>query len=164
MDVEYFAKEYLGMVLYDKQLMDFIKIDRFRDTLLEGERNSGNTTTMFVHALHTTIFEMFQDVGFVTHNNRYSMDMLEEFKKLYEKLPAWMSPRIETWNKHRIVFENSSSILAGSADCCNWSGINFSIMYVDNWTLIDPEIWDDFESANIPSLFHNRYGKLVRTI
>jgi len=112
---------------YQKKLLETVLDNRFNVFLLS--RQSGKSTTVAAYALWYAIFNADKTIGIVSNKQISAIDILHRITIMYEELPVWLKPGVESFGKMGIEFDNGTRILvsATSADAFRGRTINMLV-------------------------------------
>ncbi len=159
-DVKYFAKKYYTIVHAVKGEM-LIKLYGYQERLLDcfqnnkavilcSPRQAGKTTCTCIYLLWYAIFNKSKEIAILANKQSTAVDILEDIKKGYEMLPAWMKPGISVYNKLDIVFENGTKIFASATSEDSLRGHSCSKIFLDEFAHINSGVTDKFWPSTLP--------------
>jgi hypothetical protein len=159
-DVKYFAKNYYTIVHAIKGEM-VIKLYEYQERLLDcfqnnkavvlcSPRQAGKTTCTCIYLLWYALFNSKKEIAILANKQNTAVDILDDIKKGYEMLPAWMKPGIAVYNKLDIVFENGTKIFAAATSEDSLRGHSCSKIFLDEFAHITSNITDKFWPSTLP--------------
>lgn len=102
------------------ELLDIINFalcppDRKGTLVVDGERQTGKTTSLLIAALYMITFRNNQTVHIHTINNGYSKVLIGSLFQMYKELPEWMRGKVTQDNVQSKRFENGCRVTASSS-------------------------------------------------
>jgi len=163
-DPVYFIKHYVKIVHPTKGTVPFElfpyqekMIEAFHDeqyTIVLSARQTGKSTVSAAFLLWYAIFNFDKTVLIASRANDHAMEMIERIRFAYEHLPFWIKPgvRDDGWNKHTIGFDNGSRIMSTATSENAGRGFSISLLYLDEFAFVAPNIQDQFWTSISPTL------------
>jgi hypothetical protein len=162
-DVNYFAEKYIKELFPDKiyQLRDYQKglLKRYQNNRLNvvlSARQSGLTFCSSIYLLWSALFKSEQKIVICSQNMFNSESILNDIKHMYERLPSWLKPGVNVYNKFDISFENNSRIEVLAINEHSLRGKNVTLLYCDNAGYVDETAMRKFWAAFSPKLSTSR--------
>ena len=162
-DIEYFCKTYMKIVSVDEgviplEVYDFQKdimksVVHNRFSICKMPRQSGKTTTMVAVILWFVLFNESFNCAILANKASTAREILSRLQMAYEWLPYWLQQGLVEWNKGSLELENGSKILASSTSASSIRGGSFSLVYLDEFAFVQPELQEEFLHLFI-LLFH----------
>jgi hypothetical protein len=109
-----------------------------------------NTTTSCIYLLWYAIFNSKKEIAILANKQSIAIDILDDIKKGYEMLPAWMKPGIVTYNNKDIVFENGTKIFASATTENSLRGHSCSVIFLDEFSHIHANVTEKFWPSTLP--------------
>jgi len=124
---------------------------------------SHNSTVSAAFLLWYGIFNFDKTVLIASRANDHAMEMIERIRFAYEHLPFWLKPgvRDDGWNKHTLGFDNGTRIMSTATAGNSGRGYSISLLYLDEFAFVAPNIQDEFWTSISPTLATG--GKCVMT-
>lgn len=163
-DPVYFIKKYvkiqhpkLGSIPfelygYQERLVLSYKDNRFNIVL--SARQTGKSATSAAFLLWYSIFNKNKTVLIASNKNANAMEMIHRIRFAYEELPLWLKPGVteDGWNKHSVAFENGTRIISTATSEDSGRGLAISLLYLDEFAFVKPNIQDEFWTSILPTL------------
>ncbi len=113
---------------------------------------SHNTTAVSMYLIWYSMFSSHKTVAILANKDDTAKSILEDIKTAYENLPNWIKLGVTEYNAHTIAFENGSKIFCRgtSKDAC--AGESVSFLYLDEFSLLPPNLAEEFYRANYPTI------------
>ena len=172
-DVEYFCAKYMKIVhidegvipleLYDfqKEIIKSVVSNRF--SICKMPRQSGKTTTMAAVILWFCLFNESFNCAILANKASTAREILSRIQMAYEWLPPFLQQGIVEWNKGNIELENGSKILAASTSASAIRGGSFSLVYLDEFAFVPPEMQEEFFASVYPTISSGRTSRVMIT-
>lgn len=138
--------------LYDYQehmIENYIEFDRIISML---PRQSGKTISTAAFLLWWAIFKPNQSILIAAHRGRQAAEIMNRIKSMYLDLPFWLKPGLSVNNVMTLTFENGSTIEAETTTANTGRGRSLSILYLDEFAFVNPNIQREFWAAIQPTL------------
>ena len=115
---------------------------------------SHNSTVSAAFLLWYATFNFDKTVLIASRANDHAMEMIERIRFAYENLPFWLKPgvRDDGWNKHTLGFDNGSRIMSTATAGNSGRGFSISLLYLDEFAFVAPNIQDEFWTSISPTL------------
>jgi hypothetical protein len=100
------------------------------------------------------MFNFNKTVLVASRANDHAMEMIQRIRTAYERLPFWLKPGVneDGWNKHTLGFDNGSRILSAATSENAGRGFSISLLYLDEFAFVAPNIQDEFWTSITPTL------------
>jgi len=170
-DPFYFIENYVYIVsesgnkkflLYDFQKEIINNFINHRANITLVSRQLGKSTCSMAYILWLAIFNSTQTILILSNVQEGAIEILDRIKYSYELLPNWLKPGVEYYNKKSVGFDNKSRILARATTKNSARGLSLSLVYCDEFAVIDPKIQREFFAAVWPTLSSSK-GKCIIT-
>lgn len=170
-DFFYFCENYAhilsldgGLVLfkmrpYQKKLIKLIQHNRF--VIGKIPRQYGKSIAVLTFFVWCLLFQDNFRIGILANDDDVAMKLLQDLQLIYEELPFWMQQGARVWNKHEIVLENNSTIIARATTPKSGRSRQFHIVLLDEFAWVERNIQDGFYSAVYPTLTSSEQTKMV---
>jgi hypothetical protein len=148
------------------------------NVIVKSPRQTGKSTTASAFLLWFAIFHDNKHILIVSNRNAGSMEMITRIEFMYEHLPHWLKPSIDSehWNMHSKWFSNGSKIDSEATTTQSGRGLAISLLFGDEFGHVDPNVAELFWTAISPTLAtggkaliastpngdHNLYAQLWR--
>ena len=161
-DINYFCKEYMKIVSVDEgvvplelypfqhEIMQSVISNRF--SICKMPRQSGKTTTMVAVILWFVLFNESFNCAILANKAGTAREILGRLQMAYEWLPYWLQQGIVEWNKGSMELENGSKIMASSTSSSAIRGGSFSLVYLDEFAFVPPEMQEEFFASVYPTI------------
>jgi hypothetical protein len=129
-----------------------LQVDNSDHLFLCGETliPTHNTTCTCIYLLWYALFNSKKEIAILANKQNTAVDILDDIKKGYEMLPAWMKPGIQVYNKLDIIFENGTKIFAAATSEDSLRGHSCSKIFLDEFAHITSNITDKFWPSTLP--------------
>ena len=163
-DPVYFIRTYVkiqhptkGVVpfeLYDYQEDMIRAYHKEQYTVVLSARQTGKSTVAAAFVLWYAMFQFDRTVLVASRANDHAMEMVQRIRFAYENLPHWIKPGVldDGWNKHNIGFDNGSRIISQATSENTGRGYSISLLYLDEFAFVPPNIQDEFWTSIAPTL------------
>ena len=160
----YFIETYVKIVhptkgavnfeLYDYQRELITMYWENRDNIILSARQTGKSTTASAYLLWYAIFNFDKTVLIASNKEKGAKEMIARIRYAYEHLPMWLKPGVvdDGWNKHSVGFDNGSRIESTATSEDSGRGMSISLLYLDEFAFVAPNIAEEFWSAIAPTL------------
>lgn len=115
---------------------------------------SHNSTTSCIYLLWYGIFHFDKYILIASNKNTNAMEMIDRIKFIYERLPHWLKPGLESdgYNKHSIGFDNGSKIESQATTENTGRGMSISLLFLDEFAFVRDTIQQEFWTSVAPTL------------
>lgn len=129
-----------------------LQVDNKEHLFLAGKTlvPTHNTTCSCIYLLWYAIFNSKKEIAILANKQKTAVDILDDIKKGYEMLPAWMKPGIITYNNLDIVFENGTKIFASATSEDSLRGHSCSKIFLDEFAFIQQNVATKFWASTLP--------------
>tara|TARA_B100000700_G_scaffold152450_1_gene169221 strand:+ start:3169 stop:4824 length:1656 start_codon:yes stop_codon:yes gene_type:complete len=172
-DIDYFCRTYMKIVnidegivpldLYDFQLDIMKSVIQNRFSICKMPRQSGKTTTMVAVILWFVLFNESFNCAILANKASTAREILGRLQMAYEWLPHWLQQGIVEWNKGSLELENGSKILASSTSSSAIRGGSFSLVYLDEFAFVPPELQEEFFASVYPTISSGATSRVMIT-
>ena len=172
-DIEYFCKTYMKIVSVDEgvvpiEVYDFQKdimqsVIENRFSICKMPRQSGKTTTMVAVILWFVLFNESFNCAILANKASTAREILSRLQMAYEWLPYWLQQGLVEWNKGSLELENGSKILASSTSASSIRGGSFSLVYLDEFAFVQPELQEEFFASVYPTISSGSTSRVMIT-
>lgn len=161
-DIFYFAEKYYKIIhpvrgeeiiqLYDYQKELLSNFINYRHNIVLAGRQLGKTTCAAIYLLWFSIFNSTKNIAILANKQSTAISIIDDIKKGYEGLPAWLKPGVKKYDQLEIKFENESRIFARATGPDAIRGESVSLLFLDEFAFVPENIAEDFWVANYPTL------------
>ena len=172
-DIQYFCKTYMKIVnidegivpldLYPFQFDIMQSVIQNRFSICKMPRQSGKTTTMVAVILWFVLFNESFNCAILANKASTAREILGRLQMAYEWLPPWLQQGIVEWNKGSLELENGSKILASSTSSSAIRGGSFSLVYLDEFAFVPPELQEEFFASVYPTISSGSTSRVMIT-
>ena len=154
----------LGQLLYDPydyqiDLIDTYHTNRFCVNLLG--RQLGKTVTAAGYLLWFAMFNPDSTILIAAHKFAGALEIMQKIRYAYELCPDFIRAGVTSYNKSSIEFDNGSRIMSQATTGTTGRGLGISLLYVDEFAFVPPNIAKEFWTSISPTL--STGGKCIIT-
>ena len=170
-DPIYFIEKYVKVIHVDRGLVPFILYPYQREMILAYKdnrkvltmlfRQAGKTTTTAAFICWYILFNDEKTVAVLANKAATAREILQRTETAYEHLPKWMQSGIVTWNKGSLELENGSRVIASATSSSGIRGFSISLLYLDEFSHLEPNIAEEFFTAVFPTLSSGKETKIL---
>lgn len=170
-DILYFTTNYVKIITLDEgevlldpyeyqlEALEHIANNRFYIGL--WSRQSGKTTIVANYALWFAIFNENKNIGIVSNKETSAKRILDNIKKMYECLPAWLKPGVTEYSKTFISFDNGTRIIISATTSDAFRGWPMNLVICDEFAFVPENQAEEFWSSNYPTISSSQTSKIV---
>lgn len=147
--------------LYDFQKRFIDIINKNNNILGLVPRQSGKTSAIVGYIVHYAIFNKNKNIGIIADRLQTSRKILKTIKDMFKRLPEWLKPGIEEWNKTTVILANGVKIMADATSENSLVGESISLLVVDEVAKINPNLFQDFMDSVMPTISSSPSAKIV---
>jgi hypothetical protein len=140
--------------LYDYQKMMIESFHNNRNTVCLCARQTGKTSCVAAYLLWKAMFE--DDVTILVAANKQvqALEIMDRIRFSYENLEEynWLRAGVTEYNKGNLGFDNGSRIISRATTNDAGRGLSISLLYLDEFSYVPPNIAEDFWTAMSPTL------------
>lgn len=144
-----------GNLLYDPYDYQIDLINNYHDHRfcinLLG-RQLGKTATAAGYLLWYAMFKPDQTILVAAHKWSGASEIMQRIRYAYEHIPDHIRAGVTGYNKGSIEFENGSRIMAQATTDNTGRGLSISLLYVDEFAFVPPNIAKEFWTSIRPTL------------
>jgi hypothetical protein len=130
--------------------------EEHRFNIVLPARQVGSTAITCGYLLWYAMFHNDKQIFAGAEKNVAAMELMQRMRFAYEELPFWFKSLISVgedgWNKHEISFDNGSRIIARTMSSCAACGITISLLYMDSFAFVKPEMQHEFWTSMLPTI------------
>lgn len=170
-DPSYFISKYIKVVSldtglvpfemysYQKKMIETIHNNRF--VIAKLPRQSGKTTTVASYLLHYILFNQSVNIAILANKQATAREILARLKLSYEYLPLWLQQGVREWNKHSIVLENGSRIIAAATSSSAIRGGSYNCILLDEYAHVPSSVAEEFFSSVYPTITAGQTTRVI---
>ncbi|MCS7316910.1 MAG: terminase family protein [Candidatus Dojkabacteria bacterium] len=161
-NIFYFAEKYYKIIhpirgeeiisLYDYQKELLYNFTHYRHNIVLSGRQLGKTTCAAIYILWFSLFNQSKNIAILANKQSTAISIIDDIKKGYEGLPAWLKLGVKKYDQLEIKFENESRIFARATNPDAIRGESVSLLFLDEFAFVPENIAEDFWVANYPTL------------
>lgn len=172
-DVLYFASNFYTIIhptkgqmiiplfKFQKEMLKAFQENRFN--IILSARQIGKSTCACIFILWFAIFNKDKTIAILANKQNTAKSLIEDIKKAYAELPAWIKPGLEEYNALNITFENGTKIFASATTEDALRGESVSLLFCDEFAFVPQNIAEAFWKSNFPTLSQGGAAILVST-
>ena len=133
----------------------------YRRSVNMVSRQMGKTTVAAGYLLWYAMFN--DDATILITSNKYdgAQDIMHRVRYAYESVPDHIRAGVKTYNKRSLDFDNGSRIFATTTTETTGRGMSLSLIYLDEFAFVEPNIAKEFWTSLSPTL--STGGKCIIT-
>jgi hypothetical protein len=135
---------------YQRRLIDSYHDHRFNVNLLP--RQTGKTTTASGYLLWFAMFVPDSTILIAAHKYTGAQEIMLRIRYAYEMCPDHIRCGVTSYNKQSIEFDNGSRIVAQTTTETTGRGMSISLLYLDEFAFVEPNIATEFWTSISPTL------------
>lgn len=147
------------MYSYQKKMIETIHNNRF--VIAKLPRQSGKTTTVASYLLHYILFNQSVNIAILANKQATAREILARLKLSYEYLPLWLQQGVREWNKHSIVLENGSRIIAAATSSSAIRGGSYNVILLDEYAHVPSSVAEEFFSSVYPTITAGQTTRVI---
>jgi hypothetical protein len=147
--------------LYEFQVDLIRTYHKYRKSVNMVSRQMGKTTVAAGYLLWYAMF--VEDATILVASNKYdgAQEIMHRVRYAYESVPDHIRAGVKTYNKRSIDFDNNSRIVATTTTENTGRGMSLSLVYLDEFAFVEPNIAKEFWTSLSPTL--STGGKCIIT-
>lgn len=147
--------------LYDYQIELLHNYHKYRKSINMLGRQLGKTTVAAGYLLWYAMF--VEDATILIASNKYdgAQEIMHRVRYAYESIPDHIRAGVKSYNKRSIDFDNGSRIVATTTTENTGRGMSLSLVYLDEFAFVEPNIAREFWTSLSPTL--STGGKCIIT-
>jgi hypothetical protein len=135
---------------YQIKLLHSYHAHRFSVNMLG--RQMGKTTTAVGYLLWYAMFVPDSTILIAAHKYTGAQEIMQRLRYAYETCPDNVRAGVTSYNKQSIEFENGSRIVAQTTTETTGRGMSISLLYLDEFAYVEPNIAVEFWTSISPTL------------
>lgn len=124
-------------------------------------RQLGKTTLASGYLLWYAMFKPDSTILIAAHKREGASEIMQKIRYCYEMLPDHIRAGASEYNKQTLTFDNGSRILSQATTPTTGRGLALSLVYLDEFAFVPPQIAREFWTAISPTL--STGGKCIIT-
>jgi len=135
---------------YQEELLTSYHTNRFSVNMLG--RQMGKTTTAVGYLLWYAMFIPDSTILIAAHKYTGAQEIMQRLRYAYETCPDHIRGGVTSYNKQSIEFDNGSRIVAQTTTETTGRGMSISLLYLDEFAYVEPNIAIEFWTSISPTL------------
>jgi hypothetical protein len=135
---------------YQEELLTSYHNNRFSVNMLG--RQMGKTTTAVGYLLWYAMFVPDSTILIAAHKYTGAQEIMQRLRYAYETCPDHIRGGVTSYNKQSIEFDNGSRIVAQTTTETTGRGMSISLLYLDEFAYVEPNIAIEFWTSISPTL------------
>ena len=144
---------------YQKELLTKFMKHRFNVGL--ASRQSGKTTTVVAYALWYAIFNDNKNIGIVSNKEKTAKMIISRFKQMYEALPNWLKPGVESYAKTYVEFDNKTKVVISATSPNAFRGESMNLLILDEFAFVPRGQATEFWASNYPTISASKDSRII---
>jgi hypothetical protein len=167
----YFMENFMYIQHPTKGKVKFIPFDYQRDlcqvynenrySIAMIGRQLGKTTLAAGYLLWFAMFKPDSTILIAAHKREGASEIMQKIRYCYEELPDHIRAGVAEYNKQSLTFDNGSRILSQATTVNTGRGLGLSLVYLDEFAFVPPQIAKEFWTSLSPTL--STGGKCIIT-
>lgn len=169
-DIYYFAENYFTIIGTDlgehiiklfpkqKELLGIFK--DYQRVVALAARQTSKTSTYTIYCLWMILFNLNHKILITADTKEHAIEFLDRIKFAYEKLPSWIKPGAEIWNKTSVEFGNGCWIGVTATTKNAGKGKSINCLIVDEAAAVEPGIMKEFWASITPVISSGKTTKV----
>jgi len=124
-------------------------------------RQLGKTTLAAGYLVWYAMFKPDSTILIAAHKREGASEIMQKIRYCYEMLPNHIRAGVAEYNKQTLTFDNGSRILSQATTPTTGRGLALSLVYLDEFAFVPPQIAREFWTAISPTL--STGGKCIIT-
>ena len=135
---------------YQKRLVDVYHQNRYSIAMLP--RQTGKSTCAAGYLLWYAMFIPDSTILIAAHKYSGAQEIMQRIRFMYETLPNYIRAGVTSYNKGSLEFDNGSRIIAQATTENTGRGLSISLVYLDEFAFVRPNIAREFWTSLSPTL------------
>ena len=144
---------------YQERLIDVYH--GYRNNISMLPRQSGKSQCAAEYLLWYAMFNPDSTVLIAAHVFRGAQEIMSRIRFMYENIPDFIRAGVKAYNRGSIEFDNDSRIVAQATTENTGRGMSISLVYLDEFAFVPPNIASEFWTSLSPTL--STGGKCIIT-
>jgi hypothetical protein len=161
MYIQHTTKGRQKLKLFDFQYDLITNYHNARKSVNMVSRQMGKTTVAAGYLLWFAMFN--EDSTILIASNKYdgAQEIMHRVRYAYESVPDHIRAGVKSYNKRSVDFDNGSRIIATTTTENTGRGMSLSLVYLDEFAFVEPNIAKEFWTSLSPTL--STGGKCIIT-
>ena len=159
--IQHSTKGRQKLELFPFQIELIASYHKYRRSVNMLGRQVGKTTIAAAYLLWYAMFN--EDATILIASNKYdgAQDIMHRLRYAYESIPDHIRAGVKEYNKKSLAFDNNSRIIAHTTTETTGRGMSLSLVYLDEFAFVEPNIAKEFWTSLSPTL--STGGKCIIT-
>ena len=144
---------------YQRELCEVYNNNRYSIAMIG--RQLGKTTLAAGYLLWYAMFKPDSTILVAAHKHDGATEIMQRVRFCYEELPDHIRAGVAEYNKKSLTFDNGSRIISQATTANTGRGLSVSLVYLDEFAFVQPNIAKEFWTAISPTL--STGGKCIIT-
>lgn len=144
---------------YQRDLCEVYNENRYAIAMIG--RQLGKTTLAAGYLLWFAMFKPDSTILIAAHKREGASEIMQKIRYAYEELPDHIRAGVAEYNKQSLTFDNGSRILSQATTVNTGRGLALSLVYLDEFAFVPPQIAKEFWTSLSPTL--STGGKCIIT-
>lgn len=150
--VQHPTKGKLKFKLYEYQERLIGIYHNHRNSISMLPRQSGKSQCAGAYLLWYAMFNPDSTVLIAAHVFRGAQEIMTRIRYMYENMPDFIRAGVKAYNRGSIEFDNDSRIVAQATTENTGRGMSISLVYLDEFSFVQPNIAQEFWASLSPTL------------
>lgn len=150
--IQHPTKGRINYVPYEYQERLIHVYHNYRNSISMVPRQMGKTITAAGYLLWYAMFVPDSTILVAAHKYAGAQEIMHRIRYSYENCPDHIRAGVVSYNKGSIEFENGSRIVSQTTTPTTGRGMSISLLYLDEYSFVAPNIAKEFWSAITPTL------------
>lgn len=150
--VQHPTKGKMKFALYDYQERLIDVYHGYRNNISMLPRQSGKSQCAAAYLLWYAMFNPDSTVLIAAHVFRGAQEIMTRIRYMYENIPNHIRAGVKAYNRGSIEFDNDSRIVAQATTENTGRGMSISLVYMDEFAFVQPNIATEFWTSLSPTL------------
>jgi hypothetical protein len=152
MKVQHATKGSIPLKMWDYQYEMVKAFHENRYVVALTGRQLGKTTIAAAYLLWKAMFTPDTTILIAANTYNQALEIMDRIRYGYENLPNFIRAGQTEYNKGTIAFDNGSKIISRATSPNAGRGLSVSVLYLDEFAFVAPNIGRDFWTAMLPVL------------
>ena len=151
------------MKLFDYQKKMILSFWKNKKSICLTARQAGKSTVVAAFFVWYTLFNPEKVCAILANKAVVAREILSRYQKAYENIPKFLQQGVVTFNKGTVELENGSKIMAASTSSSAIRGFTISVLYLDEYAFVHPNVAEEFFTSVWPTLSSGKDSKIIVT-
>ena len=161
MYVQHPTRGKVKFIPYDYQRDMCVMYNEYRYSIAMIGRQLGKTVLAAGYLLWFAMFKPQSTILIAAHKREGASEIMQKIRFCYEELPDYIRAGVAEYNKQTLTFDNGSRILSQATTTTTGRGFGLSLVYLDEFAFVPPQIAKEFWTSLSPTL--STGGKCIIT-